>query len=281
MNKQQWIVASVALFLVLGLFAATEKEVFGPSKINKSTAAIPSANPTTTEEILSQARKGLNSEQSTRLNLLEHSISRGDVKNQQLLIYQQLALFWLDSVKRFEPYGWYTAEHARLENSEKSLTFAAHLFLNNLMSQENPELKKWEAVQAKDLFERSLKLNPENDSAKVGLGAVYLYGGVALPMQGIALIKEVADRKPDNIYAQMTLGQASFASGQLEKAADRFKKVISLEPNNLEALLLLGEVAEQMGQKSAAIEWYTKSLSFIQMEEMKKEVKARIAELNK
>ncbi|GAC1418162.1 MAG: hypothetical protein NVS9B7_07700 [Flavisolibacter sp.] len=281
MNKHQWIVASVALILVFGLYAATEKQVLGPSKIHTSPAAISSANPVSTEEILAQARKGLNSEQSTRLNLLEHSISRGDVKNQQLLIYQQLALFWLDSVKRFAPYGWYTAEHARLENSEKSLTFAAHLFLNNLVAEENADLKKWEAVQAQDLFERSLRLNPENDSAKVGLGAVYLYGGVAMPMQGIALIKEVADKKPDNIYAQMTLGQASFASGQLEKAADRFKKVISLQPNNLEALLLLGEVSEQMGQKSAAIDWYTKSLSVIQIEEMKKEVKARIAELNK
>ncbi len=71
----------------------------------------------------------------------------------------------------FPPYAWYEAEAARLENSEKTLTFAAHLFLENLQQEENPALAKWKALQAKDLFERSLKINPDNDSAKVGLGA--------------------------------------------------------------------------------------------------------------
>ena len=37
------------------------------------------------------------------------------------------------------------AEAAKLENSEKSLTFAAQLFLNNLRGQENPALKNWMA----------------------------------------------------------------------------------------------------------------------------------------
>ena len=115
-----------------------------------------------------------------RLNTLEHSISRGDVKEQKLHIYHQLASFWADSAGKFAPAAWYTAEAARLENSEKSLTFAAHLLLNNLVDEASPLVKQWEAFQAKDLFERSLKLNPDNDSSRVGLGAVYVYGGFAM-----------------------------------------------------------------------------------------------------
>jgi cytochrome c-type biogenesis protein CcmH/NrfG len=153
--------------------------------------------------------------------------------------------------------------------------------LNSLTAEENPEIKKWEAFQAKDLFERSLKLNPENDSSKVGLGAVYLYGGISTPMQGVAMIRQVADKNPSDIYAQMTLGQASFASGQLDKAIERFKAVIRLEPGNIEALLLLGEVAEQMGNKPGAVEWYKKSLPFLKIPGLKKEVEARIADLSK
>ena len=93
--------------------------------------------------------------------------------DQQLHIYHQLADFWKDTARKFEAYAWYTAQSARLENSEKSLTFAARLFLDNLTNEEKPDLKQWEALEAKDLFERSLKLNSANDSSKVGLGAVF------------------------------------------------------------------------------------------------------------
>ena len=269
--------------ITIVLFAATEKQILGVHKAKKApTASLPVQEASfSTDSMLSLAREGLSPDALTRLNLLEHSISRGDVKNQQLQIYHQLAYFWGDSAHKFEPYAWYTAEAARLENSEKSLTFAAHLFLNNLTNEQKPELREWEALQAKDLFERSLKLNPDNDSSKVGLGAVYLYGGIAMPMQGIGMIKQVADKDSTNTYAQMTLGQASMVSGQLDKAADRFKTVIRQHPDNVEAILLLAEVSEQMGNKAEAIRWYSKSLPFIKIAELKKEVEARIAELRK
>jgi Flp pilus assembly protein TadD len=79
----------------------------------------------------------------------------------------------------------------------------------------------------------------------------------------------------------MTLGQASIASGQLDKAVDRFKTVIRLQPDNAEAVLLLAETYEQMGDKNSAIGWYKKSLPLIKIPELKKEVEARIAELSK
>ena len=92
------------------------------------------------------AKKQLSPEQVVRLNTLENSISRGDVKDQQLKVYHQLAHFWGDSARIFEPYAWYEAEAARLENSEKSLTFAAHLFLDNLQNEEDAATKKMESI---------------------------------------------------------------------------------------------------------------------------------------
>jgi tetratricopeptide (TPR) repeat protein len=279
MKRPQWITVGIALLLVAGLYAATTNQIFGPPK--KSTRPLPVAQtPTLTiDTILFHARENLPAEQATRLNFLEHSISRGDVKDQQLHIYHQLARFWGDSARVFAPYAWYTAEAARLENSEKSLTFAARLFLDNLAQETDPQIKQWSALQAKDLFERSLKINPNNDSTKVGLGAVYLFGGVAMPMEGIAKIREVADRDSTNVYAQWTLAQASLYSGQLEKAADRFKRVARQHPDNLEAILMVAEVEEQMGNKKEAVEWYSKLLPSIRNAAMKQEVEARIAKL--
>lgn len=236
----------------------------------------------TTDSILLLARKQLNTEQVTRLSMLENSISRGDVKDQQLSAYHQLSHFWGDTMKFFQPYAWYEAEAARLENSEKTLTFAAHLFLDNLQQEQNPALRKWAALQAKDLFERSLKINPDNDSASVGLGAVYLFGNIsAMPMEGLSHINKVLGRDSTNIYAQMTMAKGSILSGQYDKAIMRLQTVYSNDPSNLDAILLMAEVLERTGKKKEAADWYEKSFAFISREDIRAELKNRIAELRK
>ncbi len=98
------------------------------------------------DSILNYAKKQLSAEQVTRLSMLENSISRGDVKDQQLKVYHQLSHFWGDSMRFFPPYAWYEAEAARLENSEKSLTFAAHLFLENLQQEAKPGLNEMGSI---------------------------------------------------------------------------------------------------------------------------------------
>jgi len=280
MKKTQWIVFGAAIFSAALLFAATQKKFFGIPKPGKSDPQVSVSATISVDSILFHAKEQLTPEQVTRINFLEHSITRGDVKDQKLHVYHQLARFWKDSARLFDPFAWYTAEAARLENSEKSLTFAAHLFLNNL-GQTNLQIKQWRATQAKDLFERSLKLNPNNDSSKVGLGAVYVYGEVAMPMQGINMIREVADRDPKNLYAQWTLAQASIMSGQLEKALERLKTVTRLDPKSIDVYLLGGDVAERMGKKTEAIDWYNKVLPLVNDSELKKAIEARIAELKK
>jgi predicted Zn-dependent protease len=281
MNRNQRIIFGIALLIAAALYAASEKQFFGPPKIKKPQFEITTHSQFSTDSVLLYAKKHLTSEQNTRINFLEHSISRGDVEDQKLHIYHQLAGFWRDTAKVFTPFAWYTAESARLENSEKSLTFAARLFLDSLVEENDSQVKQWEAFQAKDLFERSLKLNPNNDSSKVGLGEVYLYGGIAMPMQGIGLIREVTEKNPNNVYAQMSLGRASLMSNQIEKAVEHFKKVVSLQSNNVEAIFRVAEITEQMGNKKEAIEWYTKLLPLINRSEIKQDIETRIAELKK
>jgi tetratricopeptide (TPR) repeat protein len=234
------------------------------------------------DTILFHAKEKLDPAQVARVNALENSVVRGDVKNQELNVYHQLAHFWGDSARIFEPYAWYEAQAARLENSEKSLTFAAHLFLANLRDEENPSLRTWKALQAKDLFERSLKINPDNDSSVVGLGACYLFGGIAdTPMEGILKVKSVADRDSTNVFAQSVLGYGSLMSGQLDKAISRFQTVARLQPGNLEAIMILADTYERLANKAAAVEWYHKALPLIKNPDLKAAVDKRIGELSK
>jgi tetratricopeptide (TPR) repeat protein len=283
MSKPQWITAGIAIFIVIGLYAATQKKVFGIKEFKPvdQAAAHESHDHISIDSILIDEKKKLAPEQVKRISFLEHSISRGDVKDQQLHIYHQLARFWKDTAMSFAPFAWYTAEAARLENSEKSLTFAARLFLNGLSTERNHELREWHASQAKDLYERSLKLNPANDSASIELGSVIVYGGIEQPMKGVAIINKVLEKDPSNIYAHMTLADASLVSGQLDKAVERFKKVVQIQPDNLRAIFGIAETSEQMGEKKQALEWYEKSLPHVTMPEMRQEVEARIARLKK
>jgi tetratricopeptide (TPR) repeat protein len=286
-KKPQWITIAVAVFLttVIFLFGRTV------SKKNTSKSTIKSTNVETTtvagvstDSILQFARRQLTQEQATKLAMLENSISRGNVKDQKQEVYHQLSHFWKDSVGFFPPYAWYEAEGARLENSEKSLTFAAHLFLSNLQEghDEDAQVIRWKALQAKDLFERSLKINPNNDSSKVGLGACYLFGNISsTPMEGIKMIREVTEKDSTNLYAQMMLIQGSLISGQFDKAITRLQAVNRMHPGNIDAILLLADIYDRTNDKASAIVWYKKSLQYDIRAEVKDLIEKRINDLTK
>ncbi len=210
---------------------------------------------------------------------------RGDVKDQQLKAFRQLADFWKDSVRDgYLLYAYYSGESAKLENSEKSLTFAAQLFLQGLRGQDDPGLKSWMAKRAKELFEKALELNPGNDSSKVGLGASNIFGASAgspqETMQGIQQILEVARRDSTNMYAQFMLGLGGIESGQFDKAVSRLTTVVRHEPRNIEARLLLAETKEQTGDKAGAVAEYEEVKKLIDNPDMIRQIDRSIQSLH-
>jgi len=162
------------------------------------------------------------------------------------------------------------------------LARAAQFFLDGLRRQDDPELKRWMGTEAKDLFEKALQLAPGNDSLKIGLGSCYIFGNISdMPMQGIQLIREVADKEPDNWYAQFMLGLGDAQSGQLDKAVERLTKVSQHEPDNLEALFTLADVYERKGDKGNAIKMYETVKKKVHGQEVLKEIDNRISLLKK
>ncbi len=233
-------------------------------------------------DLLIKAKQRLTAEQSERITKLENSVTRGNVKEQQIHIYHQLARFWKDSLHIFEPYAYYTAEAAKLENSEKTLTFAAQQFLDNLLIEAKPPMQLWLASNAKVLLDNALVLNPNNDSTKIGIGICYMFGNISdNPMQGILPIREIAKNNPDNIYAQYILGLGGKKSGQFDKAIERFEIVAKKTPENIEAILHLAECFDLKGDKQNAIKWYTVVKQKIKNEGAQKELSERIQLLSK
>lgn len=280
MKKQQWILIAVATVLFCGLY-------FFGNTVNPQKPVISAAGTSgqpvsnlSTQDVLVKSKQGLNATQQQKLTQMENSVVRGDVHNQQIQIDHQLASYWMDSLHNEEIGAYYAGEAAKLENSEKNLTFAAHLLLDNMMATSDVAMQHWLATQAKELFEIALKLNPQNDSSKIGLGACYMFGNISEnPMQGILAIKEIADKNPNNIYAQMMLGLGGIQSGQYDKAAERFLNVIKIQPDNIEAILNLAQVYDRQNDKANAIKWYNEGLKYIQVPEARNEIQTRIKSL--
>jgi tetratricopeptide (TPR) repeat protein len=278
-KRAQIILVSVGLLLFIGLlfFGKT----VNPNK--QITAAKPTSAQTTIlfADILSTSKEKLTAEQNARLNALENSVVRGDVQNQKIHVYHELAKFWKDTVKAFEPYAYYTAEAAKLDNSEKSLTFAAQLFIDNLLAENEPAMQNWLASNGKVLLEKALEINPANDSNKISLGACYILGNISdQPMQGILPVREIATKNPDNLYAQLVLGLGGKKSGQFDKAIERFGIIVKKNPNDLGAMFQLAECYELKGDRKNAITWYQMIQKIIPNPEAKKELQDRINQLN-
>ncbi len=232
-------------------------------------------------QFIAAEKAKLSPERAIFVSKLENNITRGDVPAQKIKANEALASFWKDSVKSFESYAFYTSVASKLVNSEKNLTFAARIFLDNLRAEKEDAKLNWETAEAIDLFERAIKLNPNNDDLRIGLGSCYIYGkgrtgNPAETMKGIQELLGVIRKDSNNMEAQMVLGVGGLVSGQYDKAVDRLKKVVAARPNNAEAIAYLADAYAASGNKTEAIKWYNISKRLINDSHYTEEVDERI-----
>ena len=280
MKKPQIIVVFAGLLLVSILYFLVPKS----KKTDPSASGQLAANEElSSKSIVDGAKTNLNADQKIFLLSIENQLVRSKSVADSIKAYKKLIQYWADSAQRIEPYLYYTYSAALLENTEKSLTFAAQLLVDNLLTPDAPPaLLPWIAGNAKVLLEKALVINPKNDSAKINLGACYLFGNLSdNPMQGITKIKEVVDIDSTNTYGQFILALGGKKSGQYDKAIERFLTVIKIQPNHIEAMIHLAECYELTDQKALAIEWYTKVSNSVNIPEAKEAISKRIQELKK
>ena len=280
MKKQQLILTGLGILLITLLF------FFGTTVANKETTAIPDTAKSLTPQFnldsyLLTAKQKLTVNQQNYLANLENSVKRGDVREQQIKAFNQLSVFWKDSAQVVDLYNFYTAESAKLVNSEKNLTFAAQLILRDLRNEEDLAKRGWKAEEAIALFEKAIELNPINDSLKVGLGSCYVFGkGMAgdaqSTMKGIQQLLQVVKKDSANMQAQLVLGIGGVISTQYDKAVDRLQTVVKNEPANIEAISWLADAYAGKGDKPNALKWYEISKRIINNPAYSKEVDERI-----
>lgn len=207
--------------------------------------------PASLDSMLSAAKAQLVPAGSDSIKAIENELTAMRDSSSMAVVFYRLAHFWNDH-KQLRIAGYYTSLSAKLENSEKKLNFAGQFFLERLAEDSTEGVQVWDAMQVVDCFQRALHLNPDNDTAKIGLAKGYVLTGE--PMKGVGLLREIVQKKPDDIAANMMLGEMSIQSGQLDKAIPRFETVLRVQPSNIDAMIYLAQVYEAQNNKSKAIE---------------------------
>ncbi len=279
MNKNILMLLAFGVALFIILWMAPSKPPATAAKPMQQAAPVENI---TLAQILTEVKKSIPPYQAAFLDAEQAKVTNSTTKADSLLYNRVLLQYCKDSLRNFILGSYYLKNVALLENSEKNLTFAAQLILDSMMISGQPAIQNWLANSAKELFERSIQLNGSNDSSKVGLAACYIFGNVANnPMLGILPLKEIVQKNPDNVYAQMILGLGGRKSGQYDKAIERFNIILTKHPDNLEAIVNLAECYELKGDKPNAIKWYEMFKSKISNPAIISEVDNRIESLNK
>ncbi|RFS24075.1 hypothetical protein DVR12_09330 [Chitinophaga silvatica] len=276
MQKTQVLLVGAAVALLVILFAFGRTVPRSDKQPMSSAAPMQGGQdvqPIAFSELLSVAKGKIPSDKLLQVNTIETNVIRGDVKSQQISAFRQLYNLW-DSLNQLPVAAYYLGEAAKLENSEKSLTFAANLFSAHLQHAEDPRVAKWEAEQAISLFDQAIQLNPDNDTLKISQAMVFMNTGE--PMKGVAKLREVVAVHPDNIDAQVTLANLAITSGQYDKAIERLEGVSAKHQDNAKVLFVLGEAYRSKGDKAKAIELFEKSKQLMTDPELKKEVDSYI-----
>lgn len=278
--KKQLIFSFGGILLVIALF------IFGRTVAPKSNTviAVPVSKSFEILEFIEQEKQHLTPAQVVNINKLENGVMRGDVNSQLIQENTELANFWKDTARIFEPYAYYLSEAAKLDKSEKKLTFAAQLILDNLRGEQDEAKLNWKTELAISLFETAIEQNPENDDLKIGLGSCYVFGKGKSgrpeeTMKGIQQLLSVVKKDSNNMKAQMMLGVGGYVSGQYDKAIERLQKVVSAQPDNFEAIAFLADTYAANGNKQEAIKWYLVSKRLANNPHYSQEVDERIKSL--
>ncbi len=253
MKAKHYLVACIATGLVAVIY------VFGTTKF-PAKALEKEGQQLTIETLLSDARGKLQpparATETTLYNQLLASRSTADSAQ----ACESLMKFWGNDQGNHDIATWYLAQKAKLENSEKSLTFAAHFILENTIHNNANMLSSgWKAGLARELFTAALKKNPDSDSLKTGLGAAYLFGSGANTMEGVSMILQQLKNDSANAFAHKMLGFGNIRNGELNKAVSRFETSLQINPADTSLVPMLALLCREARDSVRAEKWFKRT----------------------
>ncbi len=246
---------SVVIIAVTAIFATY---FMGSTKFPQQKIVAEQQKAVTKESLIAAAEVSFTANQKAHLLHLNQDLSIANTDTAKSKTYEELIEFWGRDAKNDELAAYYYAQKAKLENSEKNLTFAANLILMNCLNDNSNSFKKgFKANLAKEMFEKALVFNPTNDSLNIGLGGSYMLGATSdNPMKGTLVLLDMVKKDSTNAYAQKMLGYGGLLTGQTEKAIERFIKSYSYNKEDQNLVIDITLLSKSIGKIDQANKWY-------------------------
>lgn len=242
-SRKRFGFLAAALLITIGLYFAlsgekTKQEESGELKTETSFSF---------DQLNAEAKKSLSQEKLKEVNDAEGKLKEVNTVEQLTL----LGKFWDDNRIPAVAAHYYELA-AEKQPSEKAWIDAAYRYFDGFQVAPDSAMRKMLIAKAIGNYEKASKLDPENLDVKSDLGICYAQEG-SNPMKGIMMLREVVSKNPDHEMAQYNLGILSVQSGQLEKAVERFEKVMKLNPKRTEARFILARTYADLGKKEEAL----------------------------
>lgn len=218
----------------------------------------------------------LDSNSLNRLLMMEDGFSNS-AGAQKVAWLDSMVNFW-DEQMRPPVAAVYSEEKANLTGNIDDLIEAGDRYLTMADFLE-PDDRTWAYNEARDIFERVLKVQPDNADAKINLGIAMVETSPNNPMQGISLIREVVQKDSTNTRAILQLGHFSILSGQFSNALQRYQQALRVDSTLTEAWFFIGDTYAKMGDMDNAERYLNKYKDLQENEEVKMQIDAYIQEL--
>ena len=255
-RSKQVITIAAMLALVGFLFTREVKGLVKPNEDSKpaATSNMPSFS---IDEASAIGMASISANLAKDITILESAYKNASSGAEQVTQAKQLAQKW-DDVEQPTPSAMYLEVIANNEPALSNWLAAGTRFLKAFDNSVDSLVRSSLLQKANTSFTKAMALDSTNLEAKTGLG-ITIVNGMGAPMQGIMMLREVVEKEPKNLKANMNLGVFAIKSGQFDKAIIRFNTIIKTIEETPDAYFYLGRAYESLGNKTEAIDAYLNS----------------------
>lgn len=279
LNTKQVVSVAVVVVLMGALLARPIKGLVTENK-GASTSAETEADASsafTLKSVSDITKQSISPSLAQEITTIEEKVDKAEGE-EKLSLLGELAQKW-DDLAKYAPQGFIYEEMAKINPKFEYWLKSGDSFRSAYTNLQDTAMATALNRLAIQSYEKANEMDSNSLEAKTGLGAA-MVTGTNNPMTGIALLREVVEKEPNNIQANRTLGLFSLQSRQFDKAIERFNTVVKLAPD-AESFFYLATGYENIGLKNEAIAAFQKSRELAADPTLSQFIDRRIEELSK
>src|SRR5882757_3644764 len=248
MSKTRIILIAASVLLIVALFFLPKAVVENDSQLqtesrDETSHALPGSPHSETPQSL---RRDINRLRARYLSALPEE-KNAIFADSLAALYNQAGLF--DSA------AWFAERAATFFITDESLLKAGDAYYEAYTFALDASKQKALAGKTRDVYSKLLEKQPGNLEVKTKMAMTYLSSA---PMKGVAMLREVLAKDPQNELALFNMGMLSIQSTQYAKAVEWLEKLVNVNDKHLQGNLLLGVAYLNTGDKTKARQQFEK-----------------------